>query len=201
MVEEGEKTRERRREKKRKKFRKTKCILGLCFMVLAVIGLGSMAVAITSMGMRESTTISKLNRTMELLQSDTILLWQGTSSIVVKFSNETKLDQTDFYINIYSVPCDDLELQNNALYDSGSKHFSLEYPLMLPRGYLHYELYSALNYSLLLSSPQNTSTNLTVFVFNSTTDADEYISHHTDESAKRKAIMKKEIQERGMGFF
>lgn len=129
----------------------------------------------------ETATISS-----ELLRSDTILAYQGTPPVQVRAHVETGT-LSNYSVSLISINCEKLVAHEARLNVSNLLlNYSLEYPTKLPPGYNHYELGSRFKYVVSVTGGPRTS-ELIMRVFGNTVDADQYISHHSNQTAQNKA--------------
>ena len=125
--------------------------------------------------------------TTELLQNDTILAYYQNASPVQITADIEKGNPYQFNISLVSTNCDELYIHESQLNVSILVPFSHERPVKIPPDYRHYELGSILNFTVSLISGLNTS-ELTMNIFSNTLDVDDYISHHTSQSARKRAV-------------
>ena len=173
-----------------------KCLAGLLIVVGLAFALSLPLIPICML-LKHNREWREAASNMELLQNNTILTYQGNSSSV-QFSARVETDLTgetppQFNISLISVNCDELFPHKSYLSISNLPVlFSTERPVMLPPGYNHYELLSTFQYSITLVGASNTS-EVAMLIFNNTVDADNYISHHTDQSLQNKAVLNRKF--------
>ena len=120
----------------------------------------------------------------ELLQSDTILGYQGTSPVQLTAQVESG-KSSDFNVSLISINCEGVFVHESRNTSNIVLNFSFEYPVKFPSGYYHYEMGS--NFTYYASFLSNVS-ELIIRVFSNTVEADDYISHPTNEAAQKKAV-------------
>ena len=130
---------------------------------------------------------------LELLQSDTILAYQG--SIPVKLTSKVEdTNPSQYTVILLSVSCNELDVHESHQSRSNlSPSFSTEYPTTIPPGYPHYEFGSTFQYDASVISEPNTS-ELILRIFSNTMDADYYIGHHTNKSAQKRAVFERKFK-------
>jgi hypothetical protein len=163
------------------------CWAGLLFLFAFFIAVTFTPLTFTSMLLKHNNQWWEATGTMELLQSDTILAYKGKPPVQIIATVEAG-KSTKFNVSLLSVNCEELVI--HELYVNVSDlhwYFTTEYPTKLPPGYNHFELESHLKYFITLGGAPNTS-ELIMRIFSNTLDADQYVSHHTNQSAQKKAV-------------
>ena len=120
----------------------------------------------------------------ELLQSDTILGYQGKSPVQLTTQVESG-KSSEFVLSLISINCEKLIVHESRNTSNVPLNFSPEYPIKFPSGYYHYEMGS--NFTYYASFLSNVS-DLIMRVFNNTVEANNYINDPTNQAAQKKAV-------------
>ena len=165
--------------------------MGLIILVIAlgvVILFGSTAV-VCRFTLPDNHECELTSYTVEILQNNTVLAYRGNASnleITASFQTNSAMQQLS--VNLYVVDCDELNEHKKHI-TIHDKVFPLteNIPYSIPAGYRHYEVGSTFNYSV-TSNQVPAGSNLSVLLFNNTTEADYYKNNHMDPMARAKAI-------------
>ena len=101
-----------------------------------------------------------------------------------------------FNVSLISLNCEKLVTHEARLNVSNLLvNYSFEYPIKIPPGYNHYELGSHFKYIVSVTGGPRTS-ELIMRVFGNTVDADQYISHFSNPTAQKKAVLQHKFKGR-----
>ena len=171
------------------KKRNTKCIT-FCLITCTLIFLLGVSVCAAAMFILEKVlSNSELKtattfRPLEIQPGDTVLLYQGDASDLV-VTEMVPPDENRPNIQLYVIDCGKLMKYKKA-YVVGSKSIDLRsnVSLPIPTRYLHYELGSHFNFSVDIVDASEHSY-LTIFIFDNTTQANEYTKYQTTETRQQ----------------
>ena len=127
----------------------------------------------------------------ELLQSDTILGYRGTSPVQLTAQVESG-KSSEFHVSLISINCEKRIVHESRNTSNIALNFPPEYPIKIPPGYYHYE--NGSNFTYYASFLSNVS-ELIMRVFSNTVEADNYINHHTDQATQKKAVFERTFNE------
>ena len=167
----------------------TKCIT-FCLITCTLILLGvSVCAAATMFILEKVLSNSELKtdttpRPLEIQPGDTVLLYQGDASDLV-VTEMVPPDEKRPNIQLYVVDCGKL-MKHKKTHVVGSKSIDLRsnVSLPIPARYLHYELGSHFNFSVDIVDDSEHS-HLTIFIFDNTTQANEYTKYQTTETRQQ----------------
>ena len=139
------------------------------------------------------------NSTVEILQSDTVLVYRGSSpnlEITASFQTDDGMSSSSklLDVSLYVIDCGDLvEHETSTTISKKTFILSENVPIFVPAGYHYYEVGSMFNFSV-TSTDVPVGSNLSVWFFNNTSDATYYKYHHTDPAARAKAFRVESVQ-------
>ena len=164
-----------------------KCTVWFAIPMIGLFTIGLVSFAASCMLAKNNNQEWEATSTTELLQNDTILAYYQSASPVQITAKIEKGNPSQFNISLISTNCDELYIHVSQLNVSIPVPFSHERPVEIPPDYRHYELGSIFKFNVSHISGLNTS-ELTLNIFSNTLDVDHYISHHTDQSARKRAV-------------
>jgi hypothetical protein len=161
-------------------------------MSLGIVSLLGSAALVCRLKMPNNLEYELTSSIVEILQDNTVLAYRGNASnleITASFETHNELSSSQqLSVTLYVVDCDELKehKKHRTLHD---KMFPLSenVPYSIPAGYPHYEVGSMFNFSV-ASNQVPAGSNLSILLFNNTTEAAYYKNNHMDPMARAKAI-------------